>query len=213
MLDKCVCMKSKDNNTEKAILQAAEVEFLTKGYDGAKTVAIAERAGVTHAMLHYYYRSKRNLYEKILNDKIEMVIKSFVASFSMPGLDIVQRIKIGMESHFDFIMANPLLPRFIINEVFSKGDNLLIVQLHDKMQRVFEKVQREIDAAVEEGVIRPITVFDLVVDIVSLNVFTFVALPVLGEFATMLYASEKAMLEARKRENVEVIMRRILIDR
>lgn len=37
-------------DTESRILQAAEEEFLLKGLEGARTTAIAERAGVTHAM-------------------------------------------------------------------------------------------------------------------------------------------------------------------
>lgn len=206
-------MRNKDNNTEEAILRAAEFEFLEKGFAGAKTVAIADRAGVTHAMLHYYYRSKRNLYEKILNDKMEMVIKSFVASFDLPDMDFVQRIKLGMEAHFDFIKANPLLPRFLINEVFARNDIGLMQLMRNKMSKVYEKVQREIDAAVGDGLLRPITAFELMVDIVSLNLFTFVALPILSDFSGMFYESEDLMLEARKRENVEMIMSRILINK
>ena len=42
---------------EQAILEAAEREFLKKGFDGARTTSIAAAAGVTHAMLHYYFRT------------------------------------------------------------------------------------------------------------------------------------------------------------
>lgn len=55
-------MKDEKSNRQEAILRAAEAEFLTKGYAGAKTVAIARRAGVTHAMLHYYYGIPRNAF-------------------------------------------------------------------------------------------------------------------------------------------------------
>ena len=40
-------------NREQAILEAAEREFLAKGFAGARTTSIAEAAGVTHALLHY----------------------------------------------------------------------------------------------------------------------------------------------------------------
>ena len=53
-------------DTESRILQAAEEEFLLKGLEGARTTAIAERAGVTHAMLHYYFRTKNMLFERII---------------------------------------------------------------------------------------------------------------------------------------------------
>ena len=43
-------------NKEQAILEAAEREFIAKGFAGARTTSIAEAAGVTHAMLHYYFR-------------------------------------------------------------------------------------------------------------------------------------------------------------
>jgi AcrR family transcriptional regulator len=49
-------------NTEQIILEAAEAEFLEKGYDSAKTVAIAKRAGVSHSTLHYYFRTKNNCF-------------------------------------------------------------------------------------------------------------------------------------------------------
>lgn len=44
-------MTKPQQNKEQAILKAAEREFLTKGYAGARTTSIAEAAGVTHAML------------------------------------------------------------------------------------------------------------------------------------------------------------------
>ena len=43
-------------DTESRILQAAEEEFLLKGLEGARTTAIAERAGVTHAALLFPYQ-------------------------------------------------------------------------------------------------------------------------------------------------------------
>ena len=48
-------MKEETSNTEQSILKAAEKEFLKKGFSGSKTTEIAKEAGVTHAMLHYYF--------------------------------------------------------------------------------------------------------------------------------------------------------------
>ena len=59
-------MKEKEDvNTEQAIMEAAEKEFLDKGYTLTKTTEIARIAGVNHAMLHYYFRTKDNLFEKV----------------------------------------------------------------------------------------------------------------------------------------------------
>ena len=56
-------------NKEQAIIDAAEREFLTKGFDGARTTSIAQAAGVTHAMLHYYFRTKEKIFERILDER------------------------------------------------------------------------------------------------------------------------------------------------
>lgn len=201
------------NNTEEAILKAAEVEFMEKGFSGAKTVAIAERAGVTHAMLHYYFRSKRNLYEKVFNEKMELMLRSFGVFFDRKENDIIDRIKYGIEQHFDFFKANPLLPGFIVNEVFMKNDVQIMKAMMTKVLNVYGKIQEEIDAAVTAGKMRPVTAFDLMLDIVSLNVFAFIARPFLKGMEGVIYDKEEDMYEARKRENVEIIMSRILINK
>ena len=54
-------------STEQAILDAAEELFFDKGYKLATTTAIAAKAGVTHAMLHYYFRTKEQIFLKILD--------------------------------------------------------------------------------------------------------------------------------------------------
>ena len=52
--------------TRATILDAAEEEFADQGFHGARMVAIAKRAGVTHGLLHYYFDSKDGLYEEVV---------------------------------------------------------------------------------------------------------------------------------------------------
>ena len=107
---------------EQAILEAAEREFLKKGFDGARTTSIAAAAGVTHAMLHYYFRTKEQLFERILDEKMRMMGQSVLAAFGDARLPLIERLRNGIERHFDFIAANPDLPRFIVNEVFARPE-------------------------------------------------------------------------------------------
>ena len=51
---------------ERAIIRAAEEAFAARGYRGATTAEIAERAGVPKANLHYYFPTKEALYEAVL---------------------------------------------------------------------------------------------------------------------------------------------------
>lgn len=55
---------SGDNASER-ILDAAEYEFSENGYSGTVLRLIAHRAGVTQALVSYYFGSKQGLYESV----------------------------------------------------------------------------------------------------------------------------------------------------
>jgi TetR/AcrR family transcriptional regulator len=63
--------KSRDlNRTRARILAAARNEFVARGFAGARTRAIARRAGVNQWMLCYCFGSKKNLYREILRARL-----------------------------------------------------------------------------------------------------------------------------------------------
>ncbi len=196
---------------EQQILAAAEQEFLTKGYDGARTTSIAQAAGVTHAMLHYYFRTKEQLFERIVDEKFETMSHSMFAIMGDPSLPIVERIKGGIEAHFDFIAANPLLPRFVINEIISRPERykLLYKRVGAVIDNVYCGLQFEIDRSAERGEIEWVDVKMLFVSILSLNIFTFIAYPFMEPLMGELMADREGFLAARKAENIETILRRI----
>ena len=196
---------------EQQILASAEQEFLTKGYDGARTTSIAQAAGVTHAMLHYYFRTKEQLFERIVDEKFETMSHSMFAIMGDPSLPIVERIKGGIEAHFDFIAANPLLPRFVINEIISRPERykLLYKRVGAVIENVYCGLQFEIDRSAERGEIERVDVKMLFISILSLNIFTFIAYPFMEPLMGELMADREGFLAVRKAENIETILRRI----
>lgn len=53
------------------ILAAAQEEFSSHGLKGARMQAIADRAGLPKANVHYYFKNKDTLYVAVLNNIIE----------------------------------------------------------------------------------------------------------------------------------------------
>ena len=51
--------------TEQQILEAARKIFREKGFEGARMQEIADAAKINKAMLHYYFRSKELLFQRI----------------------------------------------------------------------------------------------------------------------------------------------------
>lgn len=196
---------------EQQILASAEQEFLTKGYDGARTTSIAQAAGVTHAMLHYYFRTKEQLFERIVDEKFETMSHSMFAIMGDPSLPIVERIKGGIEAHFDFVAQNPLLPRFVINEIISRPEryDVLYKRVGAIIDNVYRGLQFEIDRSAERGEIERVDIKMLFISIMSLNIFTFLAYPFIEPLMGELMANREGFLAARKAENIETILRRI----
>lgn len=208
-------MKNSNNterqNKEHEILVAAEQEFLTKGFDGARTTSIAQAAGVTHAMLHYYFRTKEQLFERIVDDKFAQMSHSMFAILGDPSLPVVERLRGGIAAHFDFVAENPQLPRFVINEIVSRPERyeVLYKRVSAIIDNVYKGLQSEIDSAAERGEIERIDVRMLFISIMSLNVFTFVAYPFMEPLMGELMADRDRFLAERKAENIETIMRRL----
>lgn len=195
-------------DTEALILQAAEREFLEKGYSGAKTTAIAQAAGVTHAMLHYYFRTKEKLFEKIVADKMDKLKRVMFGVIGNPDLPLRERLKQGVEQHFDFIAENPHLPRFIFNELHEHPER--IDQVKNSIATIAAKaittLQNEIDRKAASGECRPVDARMLMLDIASLNLFPFIAAPLISSSFGKLFEGRDEFLEMRKKENVRTVL-------
>lgn len=200
-----------DVSTEQRILSAAEAEFLGKGYAAARTTTIAAAAGVTHAMLHYYYRTKDKLFSRVITDKVSELANTFVVTIdSDKPLD--ECLRAAIENHFEFVRANPALPRFMVREVFTNPE--LAELLRDRMSTVagnaMSTLQRRIDHAVMAGECRPVSARTVIMDIISLNVLPIVALPMIERIGVTGDVDDvNAFLDARREENVQTILRKI----
>lgn len=205
--------RNNPNDTESKILQAAENEFFEKGYAGARTASIAEAAGVTHAMLHYYFRTKDKLFERIVSEKISILGNIIISAIGDEDLTLEDRIRQGIERHFDFIAANRDLPKFIVNEVLTRPDVVEMIKcnIQSIVNNLLNSLQHEIDAYAAKGLCRQVNARMLLIDIVSLNVFPFMAAPiVLGAIGDS-YNSYDEFLALRKTENVETILNKLKI--
>lgn len=195
-------------DTEALILQAAGREFLEKGYSGAKTTSIAQAAGVTHAMLHYYFRTKEKLFEKIVADKMDKLKRVMFGVIGNPDLPLRERLKQGVEQHFDFIAENPHLPRFIFNELHEHPER--IDQVKNSIATIAAKaiatLQNEIDLKAAKGECNQVDARMLMLDIASLNLFPFVAAPLISSSFGKLFEGRDEFLEMRKKENVRTVL-------
>ena len=199
--------KEADINTEQTILDAAEKVFINKGYAATKTTEIAKEAGVTHAMLHYYYRTKENLFSIVFQNKVKILANSFFSVVSK-GKSFTEIVRLAIEQHFSFIKSNPKLGLFIINEINSSEKNNKIWSeiAVPIFSNVIDSIRELIDIEVEKGTIRPINPFDFVLTVISLNIFPFIAQPLLKDLNHFSDEELELFFENRKQENTRLAL-------
>ncbi|MCL1937286.1 MAG: TetR/AcrR family transcriptional regulator [Candidatus Azobacteroides sp.] len=197
-----------ENNNEQLILEAAEAEFLEKGYNNAATTAIAKRAGVTHAMLHYYFRTKVNLFQKVFQNKVRLIGDSFFQCVN-EDVSLEEAIRKFTESHFEFIRQNPKLVSFVYNEVALNKENrsFLINQVRPKIFNMLNRMDELLAAEISKGNVKPVKVHDLLFNIVSINVMTFMAYPIIGDLInTQNSRYLNRLINERKESNVQFVL-------
>jgi AcrR family transcriptional regulator len=201
-------MELKTNNKEQIILEVAEKLFIEKGYAGTKTTDIAKEAGVNHALLHYYFRTKENLFNQIFEQKVSQIWGSFTIAFDSDS-SFFEKIKDVIETHFEVLNKSPKLPLFILREIVTDNDRkaFILKKLMPVGKNVYKKLKSAIREEMQKGAICPVKTTDLLLNIASLNVFAFVAAQVLFDLdAEKDRKRVRIFLEERKRNNVELII-------
>lgn len=204
-------MTKHQNNKEQAILAAAKEEFFDKGYDGARTTSIARNAGVTHAMLHYYFKTKEQLFERIFHETMGMLVEGILEVFTQTEKPFKERMAEALDIHFEVVRQNPRLPLFMIREVASRPERFTVIKnvISSFAGNLLATMQHDIDQAVSNNEISHIDAATLLLDMVSLNVFPFIVKPVFEAATGLDLNADSEFWDMRKKENLELIMRRL----
>jgi AcrR family transcriptional regulator len=108
--------------TRERILEAAELVFARRGLKGTRVREIAAAAGVNAATLYTYYRSKRLLYEAVLERGVQPLLELMVEFSAGPGgSEAGERL---IEAVMQHLAARPHLSRLIYLETISEGTYL-----------------------------------------------------------------------------------------
>ena len=136
-----------------AILDAAEIEFSHKGYDGTSIQSIADRAGLTKWQVLYFFKTKENLYREVMN-RIFSEWRSF--NGYMDEGNPSQIVSNYIEHLFRFSQVKPHRSNLIINEMI-RGAPVAIPLLHEREADVRMKQTRErFEQWIAENKARPI---------------------------------------------------------
>lgn len=199
----------KDKNTEGQILTAAKNVFQRKGMDGSRMQEIANEAGINKAMLHYYYRSKQLLFEAVFKSAFSLLSPQLNAILNDDS-SVEEKVKNFTHNYITFIIKHPYLPNFIIQEL-NRNPGFIDKIKQNKAFPNLDKFKKQVNTEIEKGIIKPIKAEQLFINIMSLNIFPFVAKPLIKAFTDVDDKMYKQLIEDRKTEVADFIINAIKI--
>ncbi len=160
-------------STEQKIIRAADKLFTQKGYAATKTRDIAEEAGTNLALLNYYFGSKENLYKKVVQEKLKMLLGVMGSVLSDENISLEYKIRSIAQNYTTLLLENEELPIFILSELSVNKE--LFVGITQNARQIAQPV---IDKQLKEKKLE-ISAKDLVINTLSLTMFPFVAKPLI----------------------------------
>lgn len=144
---------AKRRANEARILAAAEEVFAETGFAGATTAAIAERAGLPKANLHYYFRTKEALYRRVLESILEMWLAT--GEQIVPEADPAQALAAYIAAKVEHSRRRPLASKVFANELLHGAPQLGDTLRRELRQWVAAKA-KVIEGWVASGRMQPV---------------------------------------------------------
>jgi AcrR family transcriptional regulator len=172
-------------DAEQRILGAARRVFIRRGTAGARMQEIAEEAGVNQALLHYYFRSKDRLAERVFVDAAAQLFSALAPAVSADA-PIEVLVEQFVHHYIDIVRQHPFIPGYIVSELHHHPERApeLLARVTGSAsgaiaRAALEGFRAKYAAKVRAGELRAVDPPQFLVSMVGTVVFPFLARPVL----------------------------------
>jgi TetR/AcrR family transcriptional regulator len=149
-------------SARETLLAVAVREFADHGFEGASTLEIARRAGITQPMINYHFGSKAGLWEAAIGGVMQEADKLFSALESeLKGVDSRSQLVIALRRILSFNTRHPEFGRLMAREGIRPGPRTRwMIRTH--LHQHFEALTQLFERGVEEGWMRPLPVMHVI---------------------------------------------------
>ena len=184
---------------EEKILLAARKVFTTKGMDGARMQDIADEAGINKALLHYYFRDKDKLFELVFLDEAQKFFPKINTIFQSQ-LPLFEKVEQFVNEYIDEMLENPYLPWFVMNEINRDPEQFMYKIWGKENLPNPGKFLEQIEKEVKKGTIKKISPLHLLLNILSMTIFPFIAKPMITRNLQLDEMQFRQIMEQRRKE-------------
>ena len=156
-------------------------------------------------MLYYYFKTKEQLFNRIIEDAAVLMSQNIIPAL-IGDKSIIEKLEQLTDNYIDTLLQHPYIPIFILNELNQNPQTF-----QDKVQSkiagsdVLPKLFQQILLEQQQNKIKAIAPQHLMLTVMSLLVFPFVAKPIFTELFQMRETQYVGFMNERKAEVKKVI--------
>lgn len=186
-----------DPNTESKIKSAAKRVFHKKGFSATRTRDIAEESGINLALINYYFRSKKKLFEIIMFETLFGFLQNMVMVFNDENTTFLRKVELMAEKYTELILKEPQVPLFILSELRDNASEFIekLPMGNMIMESVFIRQFRE---EVALGHINEVNPLQFIINLLGLLIFPFVASPLISKMGNLNSKEFELLIQQRK---------------
>jgi AcrR family transcriptional regulator len=201
-------MTENDKMTEEKIFEAATDVFVEKGMDGARMQDIATYAGINKALLHYYFRTKDQLFSKVFEKIAKRMFSKFAPVFD-ENLTLEEKIRFFFNAHISFMKDNPRLPGFILNEINRNPARIKKLLSTIEFRKIWTLLKSQHKNELDKYNITEENLPQIMTTIASMSVFPFAARGILEGIFQNMDVDFDRYIEERKEFAAEFVIKAI----
>jgi TetR/AcrR family transcriptional regulator len=189
-------MSVEEAQTQKLIKQKAKLLFFQKGFLNATTQEIADEAGVNRALIHYYFRSREQMLDILLDETI-LEKKERVRSVLTFDLPFREKIARYIDAVVDYGLTYPYLENFIISETARNPEKVRELCSKDKIKSS-DLIREQLEEEIKQKKMAPISAEHFMVNMAALCNYPLLAKSVLKTIHGMTDSAYRKFLMERK---------------
>jgi AcrR family transcriptional regulator len=194
-------------NSESKILSAAVKEFIAKGYSGARMQEIADKAGLNKALLHYYFKSKEQLYTRVLEAEFSRMMSGIISALEGEG-DFKTWLKGIIHQYLHEIQSRPHFSRFILWELNSEKKRLpgLLAKAFKERGYTSNPILQKVQFKLNEAGLTEVSPVHFLLNLLSLCIYPSLAMPVFEKVFPGLNDVKESFFKQREEEIYNLMM-------
>lgn len=187
---------SEYQSRQEEILHAARQEFIKEGVSGARMQSIADNIGVTKAMIHYYFKTKDNLFQEVFRNAAHTLTTDLMDVLETQT-PLFQKVEQFIDQALDRFHQNPQLVDFLVGEL-NRHPDITQPIIREMMKYKGQTFKGQLEEAAANYEIAPVNHDQVVVNILSLCMFPYSGQPFLQTVLSSKDESYSTILEQRR---------------